>query len=1099
MVRPILKLVLPTCLAGVLIIGISFLFGWLLRPSISNEPEPYDKIEAARLEEARKVKIDLENPTRIQVDVDYSEGKSGAWFPKGEAPLLGELVAEGKLPPVEERVGPEPVVERGVEGIGQYGGTWFRVNLGNLDIANNVRYMSGGLLARWSPIGYPIVPHVARKWEPSSDYREWTFFLRKGMKWSDGHPFTTEDILYWWDWDISYFEGKYAASGTGFPEFMSVEGRSGKIEALDDYTLKFVFPVSYPFFLERLISTSIPYHSPKHYMSRFHPKIGDPVLIKKTMEQLGISTPESLYRNRQDTLNPEHPRLWPWVYRTYKAGAPHVFVRNPYYCAVDLQGNQLPYIDRLFCEVRPPELLPTTFSSGKVGMHSRLMGFNDYTEYMASRRSNGYEVYHWYISQSSYWAIWPNLNKRIDPKDPDTREKKRLLNNREFRQALSLAINRNPIIEAVMHGYPKPAQLAPGPASPFYHERLMNSFIEYDPETANDLLDSIGLSQRDYEGYRTFPDGSRMVWYLNYPKILLRDPVQFVVEDWRNVGLRAIPRERSLGLFGVDNSTLRNDLTVWQGLERYLPLIGPSDWIPVSPRFYSAIGFGKWYQWGGLYGDPRALEFGGIEPPADHPMRRAMVVLDEARRAIGFEEQRRIINEVFDSASEEVWTISIFASPPHPVVVRDGFRNVPKFAIYSPYFGVPSHAGMDTYFIENANESPGTMAQIKRELIEATPDPRLGDYSGNTFLGRLIQWLSIGIALAGLGLVGFRHPFVGRRLLILVPTLTIISVIAFITIQMPPGNFIETKILQLEASGMQANRTEMEEIRTEFHLDRSLLFQFLQWAGLNWFLSFSDEDRGLLQGNLGRSMEYRTSVNAVVGDRILLTVAVAFSAILFTWALALPIGIYSAVRQYSWGDYIFTFLGFIGMSVPGFLLALILMYLSGKLFGGATIGLFSPEFAGQAEWNWAKVADLLKHLWMPIIIIGAAGVAQMMRVMRGNLLDELNKPYVQMARAKGVRPFKLLMKYPVRIALNPFISSIGYIFPQLVSGGAIVAIVLSLPTVGPLILDAFLSEDLYLAGSMLMVLSLLGVFGTLVSDLMLLWLDPRIRMEGGAR
>ena len=173
------------------------------------------------------------------------------------------------------------------------------------------------------------------------------------------------------------------------------------------------------------------------------------------------------------------------------------------------------------------------------------------------------------------------------------------------------------------------------------------------------------------------------------------------------------------------------------------------------------------------------------------------------------------------------------------------------------------------------------------------------------------------------------------------------------------------------------------------------------------------------------------------------------------------------------------------------------MYLSGKLFGVATIGLFSPEFAGQAEWNWAKVVDLLKHLWMPIVVIGAAGVAQLMRVMRGNLLDELNKPYVQMARAKGVRPFKLLMKYPVRIALNPFISSVGVFFPQLISGGAIVAIVLSLPMVGPMILEAFLSEDLYLAGSMLMVLSLLGVFGTLVSDLLLMWLDPRIRMEGG--
>ena len=1082
-----------------MIIGVSYLFGWLLSPSISDEPEPYDEEEAARLLEARKVKIDLANPLRIQVEVDYSGGESAPWYPKGESPLLRELVEEGELPPVQERVGPEPVVEQGVEGIGQYGGTWFRVNLSNLDIANNSRYMSGDLLARWSPIGYPLVPHVAKSWEHSEDFREWTFHLRKGMKWSDGHSFTAGDIVYWWEWDVSFFEGQYAAPGAGFPEFMRVEGRSGDIVMVDDHTVKFVFPLSYPFFLDRLVSTTnTPYHSPRHYMEQFHPQIGDMELIQKTMERLGISTPESLYRNRQDPLNPEHPRLWPWVYRTYRSGAPHFFVRNPYYCAVDTEGNQLPYIDRIFFEVRPSELLPTTFSSGKVGMHSRLMGFNDYTEYMASREPNGYDVYHWYISQSSYWAIWPNLNKRIDPDDPRTIEKKRLLNTREFRQALSLAINRKPIIEAVMHGYPEPAQLAPGPASPFYHERLMRSYVEYDPQRAEALLDSVGLNRRDSEGYRTFPDGSRMVWYLNYPKILLRDPVQFVLDDWRAVGIRAVPRERSLGLFGVDSRTLRNDFAVWQGLERFLPLIGPSDWIPVRASFYSAIGFANWYMWGGLYGDPKGVEFGGIEPPPDHPLRRAMVVLDEARRAVGFEAQRRIINEVFDTASEEVWSISIFASPPHPVVVKDGFRNVPKFAIYSPYFSVPSHAGMDTYFIENASETPGTLAQIKRELVRPAPDPRLGDGSSGFLLGKIVRWLLAGIALAGTVMVGLRHPFVGRRLLILIPTLFVISVVAFITIQMPPGNFIETKILQLEASGMQANRTEMEEIRAEFHLDRSVLFQFFQWAGLNWFLTFSDEDRGLLQGNLGRSMEYRTSVNSVVGDRILLTVAVAFSTILFTWALALPIGIYSAVRQYSWGDYLFTFLGFVGMSVPGFLLALILMYLSGKLFDVAAIGLFSPEFAGQAEWNWPKFVDLLKHLWMPIVVIGAAGVAQLMRVMRGNLLDELNKPYVQMARAKGVRPFKLLMKYPVRIALNPFISSVGVFFPQLISGGAIVAIVLSLPMVGPMILEAFLSEDLYLAGSMLMVLSLLGVFGTLVSDLLLIWLDPRIRMEGGS-
>jgi ABC-type dipeptide/oligopeptide/nickel transport system permease component len=273
----------------------------------------------------------------------------------------------------------------------------------------------------------------------------------------------------------------------------------------------------------------------------------------------------------------------------------------------------------------------------------------------------------------------------------------------------------------------------------------------------------------------------------------------------------------------------------------------------------------------------------------------------------------------------------------------------------------------------------------------------------------------------------------------------------------------------------------------------------MDWLGLPWFLSYKSEDRGLLQGHLGYSMESRRPVNAVVGDRILLTFMIALSSILFTWAVALPIGIYSAVRQYSIGDYIFTFLGFIGMCVPSFLLALLIMYWSKVYFGISMTGLFSTEMAGQPEWTLEKVIDLLQHIWVPIVVLGVAGTAGMIRVMRGNLIDELRKPYVTTAMAKGVRPFKLLIKYPVRIAINPFISGIGALFPHLVSGGAIVAMVLSLPTVGPLMLEALMMEDTYLAGSMLMVLSLLGVMGTLVSDLLLMWLDPRIRFEGGSR
>ena len=305
---------------------------------------------------------------------------------------------------------------------------------------------------------------------------------------------------------------------------------------------------------------------------------------------------------------------------------------------------------------------------------------------------------------------------------------------------------------------------------------------------------------------------------------------------------------------------------------------------------------------------------------------------------------------------------------------------------------------------------------------------------------------------------------------------------------------------QLETKGEELDMRKIEDLRGMFDLDEPVAVRYLDWIGLRWFLTFDEADKGLLQGDMGLSMESQNRVNDVVGDRIILTLAISLGAILFTWAVALPIGVYSAVRQYSAGDYLATFIGFVGMSIPNFLLALILMYLSNLYFGIPISGLFSAEFATQSYWDWPKFVDLLKHVWVPVVVLGVTGTAGMIRIMRGNLLDELKKPYVITAMAKGVRPVRLLIKYPVRLALNPFISNLGALFPQLVSGGAIVALILSLPTVGPLLLRALQMEDMYLAGSMLLVLSTLGIVGTLVSDLLLLILDPRIRMEqGGTR
>jgi len=325
-----------------------------------------------------------------------------------------------------------------------------------------------------------------------------------------------------------------------------------------------------------------------------------------------------------------------------------------------------------------------------------------------------------------------------------------------------------------------------------------------------------------------------------------------------------------------------------------------------------------------------------------------------------------------------------------------------------------------------------------------------------------------------------------RRLLWMIPTLIVISLLSFTIIQLPPGDYLTSYIAALEATGDTVSEEQVAALRARYNLDEPYHIQYIRWL------------TGLVRGDLGMSFEWNKPVTGLIGERIMLTVVISIVTLSFTWAVAVPIGIVSAVRQYSIWDYLFTFLGFVGLATPGFLLALILMFVGYRAFGVSAGGLFSPEFEA-APWSGAKVVDLLAHLWIPVLVVGLSGTAGLIRVMRGNLLDELRKLYVVTARAKGVSPIKLILKYPVRVALNPLISTVGWLLPQIVSGSVIVAVVLGLPTTGPLLLRALMNQDMYLAGSMVMILSGLTVVGTLISDLMLLWLDPRIRYEARGR
>jgi len=325
--------------------------------------------------------------------------------------------------------------------------------------------------------------------------------------------------------------------------------------------------------------------------------------------------------------------------------------------------------------------------------------------------------------------------------------------------------------------------------------------------------------------------------------------------------------------------------------------------------------------------------------------------------------------------------------------------------------------------------------------------------------------------------------YIIRRLLYMIPTILVISLIAFIVIDLPPGDYLTSYIVQLESQGVEVTEGLVESLRHRYGLGRPLHVRYFRWI------------RNIItRGDFGMSFGYNRPARDLIRERIPMTMVVAFSTLFFTYVVAIPIGIYSAVKQYSIGDYLFTSLGFLGLSIPNFLLALVLMFLGYTYFDMSIGGLFSTEFR-HAPWSLARFVDLLKHLIIPVIVVGTAGTASMIRIMRGVLLDELGKNYVNTARSKGVREFNVILKHAVRIAVNPLISQAAFQLPMIISGAAITAIVLSLPTTGPMLLEALQTQDMYLAGGLIFILSILTVIGTFLSDILLAWMDPRISYE----
>ena len=1073
-----------------LLASVAVLFGalaalaWLTSGKIPDERRTFDAEALKQLDEWRNLEVPGDQPESPFVSVDYPLKPSDPAYPSTQSPILAGLVEEGVLPPVFERTGAQPLVLEGPDGAGHYGGTWLRVQTAGS--TNFWRQMASPSLVRGNYLGTGFVPHLARSFEVNADKTVYTFYLREGVRWSDGHPLTSEDFAYWW--------AHSDREGTGHPA-LRIGGEMGRLEVVDTFTIQFRFPVPNPTFLIQ-VAKNDSFALPKHYLHPYDPDQGNPEKIEALMDRSGAISAESLFRMINTPDNPERPQLMPWVARKHAANAPYILVRNPYYWAVDTEGRQLPYLDRVIFSQKEQDYLPLTASQGGVTFQYRKIERDSYSVLMASRERNNYEVYHWIPQNANKFTLYVNLDRHTGEGDPASDAKRKLLLEKRFRQALSLAIDRREIIRSEYNDLVEPAQIVPKENSPFYSETLEKAFIEHEPERAARLLDEIGLTERDSEGFRLLPDGQRLNLYILVNSTQAGwEPINLVIQDWADVGIRATLRLRSPALYGSERSLGQYDLAFFHASAGN-PLFDPNFYVPAAGSSSMASSYGIWFQEGGALGYPVEDERAKA-PPEGSDLRKAMEYFAQAQITPELEKQKELVGKAFDLAAENIWSISVSKLPSELAVAHEDLRNVPKVAIGSYLFNTPSNVGPETFYLENVEAEPKVAAQIASQLRASPEDP----FGGGGVSGEVGgQPLPVGktlfiLLIVGLFLVGLRKPFVLRRFAIMVPTLFVVSIIVFTVIQLPPGSFIETRILILEETGDEAAIEQVKKLRETFWLDEPFWKRYARWAGFYWFVTFDKKDAGLLQGDFGRSMETLSSVNEMVSERMALTMAVSAGTILFTWVVAFPIGIISAVRQYTFVDYFFTVVGFLGMCIPNFLLALLLSYWGSQFFGTDLSGLFSPEYIGQPDWTWGKFLDLLAHIWIPIVVLGTSGTLGMIRVVRNNLLDELKKPYVVTARAKGVRPARLLFKYPVRMALNPFISGIGGIFPALVSGGAIVAIVLSLPTVGPLLLTSLMSEDFYMAGSLLMMLTTLSILGILFSDILLMVVDPRIRME----
>ncbi len=594
-----------------------------------------------------------------------------------EAPELAEMVKQGQLPPVKERLPQNPLVIVPPEQNGPYGGVWTRYGNSPGDVSLFRHRIAYEALLRWDPMGQKLLPNLASRWEVADGGRTFTFYLRRGVRWSDGHPFSVDDILFWYH-DVLL--NKKLTPGVG-PTF-KLGREMARVEKVDRWTVRFRFTQPHGLFLQHMAGEAgyDLVSMPAHYLSRFHPNHVPPDRLEELVRESGLDFWYQLFQNKASWRNPELPTLWAWSLVKPPPARPAVFERNPYYWKVDPEGRQLPYIDKVTFDIYDLETINLKAINGEMGMQGRHLHFHNYQLFMANRKKGNYRVLRWLDGGTGNLVLCPNLNHK-------DKTMAALFGDKRFRRALSLALNREEINEALYLGICNPRQMAPPSWSKYYDPQAEKAFISYDPDKANRLLDEMGLTARGPEGYRLRPDGKPLVINLEVSTIIQGDkPLELVANYWREVGLQAELKLISRQLYKARVDALIHDVGVWRGAGAMNPVVDPRYFIPYSNSSIHAIGYVQWY---------RSKGAKGPKPPPD--MEKAVRLYWKISETPDEEEQIRLFREILRLDIDNLWVIGTIGDVPHIFLVRNDFRNVPETAVSSWVVHTPGNTAPECY------------------------------------------------------------------------------------------------------------------------------------------------------------------------------------------------------------------------------------------------------------------------------------------------------------------------------------------------------------------------------------------------------------------